>query len=175
MEEAWRRLGGNVAEEAMTSARPSDAAPGQAMARRLPARRRRSSRLSLYRCSYFRWKTSRQRAPANAIGTPIRAGKLYPNPIATGMPPRKAPTALPRVNVPRARANSPFFICACAVYVILKNRLQRGPLRENVRGGGKKKIPAAPRMKPREPPLWALTDSNRRPSACKADALNQLS
>ena len=39
----------------------------------------------------------------------------------------------------------------------------------------KKNIPAAPRMKPREPPLWALTDSNRRPSACKADALNQLS
>ena len=26
-----------------------------------------------------------------------------------------------------------------------------------------------------ETPLWALTDSNRRPSACKADALNQLS
>ncbi len=24
-------------------------------------------------------------------------------------------------------------------------------------------------------PSWALTDSNRRPSACKADALNQLS
>ena len=24
-------------------------------------------------------------------------------------------------------------------------------------------------------PAWALTDSNRRPSACKADALNQLS
>ena len=24
-------------------------------------------------------------------------------------------------------------------------------------------------------PKWALTDSNRRPSACKADALNQLS
>ena len=23
--------------------------------------------------------------------------------------------------------------------------------------------------------LWSLTDSNRRPSACKADALNQLS
>jgi hypothetical protein len=23
--------------------------------------------------------------------------------------------------------------------------------------------------------MWALTDSNRRPSACKADALNQLS
>ena len=23
--------------------------------------------------------------------------------------------------------------------------------------------------------LWALTDSNRRPSACKADALNQRS
>ena len=23
--------------------------------------------------------------------------------------------------------------------------------------------------------LWAFTDSNRRPSACKADALNQLS
>ena len=98
MEEAWRRLGGNVAEEAMTSARPSDAASGQALARRLPARRRRSSRLSLYRCSYFRWKTSRQRAPANAIGTPIRAGKLYPNPIATGIPPRKAPTALPRLK-----------------------------------------------------------------------------
>ena len=27
----------------------------------------------------------------------------------------------------------------------------------------------------RPSPLWALTDSNRRPSACKADALNQLS
>gem|GEM_PF-601208 len=27
----------------------------------------------------------------------------------------------------------------------------------------------------RKHPLWALTDSNRRPSACKADALNQLS
>ena len=25
------------------------------------------------------------------------------------------------------------------------------------------------------PRWWALTDSNRRPSACKADALNQLS
>ena len=25
------------------------------------------------------------------------------------------------------------------------------------------------------PLWWALTDSNRRPSACKADALNQLS
>ena len=25
------------------------------------------------------------------------------------------------------------------------------------------------------PAWWALTDSNRRPSACKADALNQLS
>ena len=24
-------------------------------------------------------------------------------------------------------------------------------------------------------PVWAFTDSNRRPSACKADALNQLS
>ena len=24
-------------------------------------------------------------------------------------------------------------------------------------------------------PLWAFTDSNRRPSACRADALNQLS
>ena len=23
--------------------------------------------------------------------------------------------------------------------------------------------------------VWVLTDSNRRPSACKADALNQLS
>ena len=23
--------------------------------------------------------------------------------------------------------------------------------------------------------MWAFTDSNRRPSACKADALNQLS
>ena len=42
--------------------------------------------------SYFLWKISRQMAPANAIGTPIRAGKLYPNPIATGIPPRKAPT-----------------------------------------------------------------------------------
>ena len=27
----------------------------------------------------------------------------------------------------------------------------------------------------RPSPLWALTASNRRPSACKADALNQLS
>ena len=36
MEEAWRRLGGSVAEKAMTSARPSDAASGQALARRLP-------------------------------------------------------------------------------------------------------------------------------------------
>ena len=27
----------------------------------------------------------------------------------------------------------------------------------------------------RYPLEWALTDSNRRPSACKADALNQLS
>ena len=26
-----------------------------------------------------------------------------------------------------------------------------------------------------ETPQWTLTDSNRRPSACKADALNQLS
>ena len=26
-----------------------------------------------------------------------------------------------------------------------------------------------------ETPLWALRDSNPRPSACKADALNQLS
>ena len=26
-----------------------------------------------------------------------------------------------------------------------------------------------------QPFLWTLTDSNRRPSACKADALNQLS
>jgi hypothetical protein len=25
------------------------------------------------------------------------------------------------------------------------------------------------------PFLWALTDSDRRPSACRADALNQLS
>ena len=37
-----------------------------------------------------------------------------------------------------------------------------------------KKIPAAPKGH-RETPQWALTDSNRRPSACKADALNQLS
>ena len=37
-----------------------------------------------------------------------------------------------------------------------------------------KKIPQRPKSL-REPPLWALTDSNRRPSACKADALNQLS
>lgn len=50
--------------------------------------------------SYFLWKISRQMAPANAIGTPIRAGKLYPNPIATGIPPRKAPMALPRLKAP---------------------------------------------------------------------------
>ena len=37
-----------------------------------------------------------------------------------------------------------------------------------------KKIPATPKGH-RETPQWALTDSNRRPSACKADALNQLS
>ena len=39
---------------------------------------------------------------------------------------------------------------------------------------GHKKIPAVPKDY-KETPLWALTDSNRRPSACKADALNQLS
>ena len=39
---------------------------------------------------------------------------------------------------------------------------------------GKKNIPAIPKDY-RETPQWALTDSNRRPSACKADALNQLS
>ena len=39
---------------------------------------------------------------------------------------------------------------------------------------GQKKIPAVPKDY-KETPLWALTDSNRRPSACKADALNQLS
>ena len=33
----------------------------------------------------------------------------------------------------------------------------------------KKKLPIVEQL------LWALTDSNRRPSACKADALNQLS
>ena len=92
--DTWRKRGGESHDLCQTF----HAASGQALARRLPARRRRSSRLSLYRCSYFRWKTSRQRAPANAIGTPIRAGKLYPNPIATGMPPRKAPTALPRLK-----------------------------------------------------------------------------
>ena len=27
----------------------------------------------------------------------------------------------------------------------------------------------------KHPPVWALRDSNPRPSACKADALNQLS
>ncbi len=37
-----------------------------------------------------------------------------------------------------------------------------------------KKIPAAPKNHG-ETPLWALRDSNPRPSACKADALNQLS
>ena len=30
-------------------------------------------------------------------------------------------------------------------------------------------------MQPSSEWWWALTDSNRRPSACKADALNQLS
>ena len=40
----------------------------------------------------------------------------------------------------------------------------------------KKKSPQSLRREDHEePPLWALTDSNRRPSACKADALNQLS
>ena len=39
-----------------------------------------------------------------------------------------------------------------------------------------KKSPRNLRRESREEtPLWALTDSNRRPSACKADALNQLS
>ena len=40
-----------------------------------------------------------------------------------------------------------------------------------------KKIPAAEKLISyhEETPQWALTDSNRRPSACKADALNQLS
>ena len=40
--------------------------------------------------------------------------------------------------------------------------------------GGIKKIPRTPKNHGGTP-LWALTDSNRRPSACKADALNQLS
>lgn len=40
-----------------------------------------------------------------------------------------------------------------------------------------KKIPAAEKLISyhEETPLWALRDSNPRPSACKADALNQLS
>ena len=41
----------------------------------------------------------------------------------------------------------------------------------------KQKIPAAEKLISyhEETPLWALRDSNPRPSACKADALNQLS
>ena len=42
------------------------------------------------------------------------------------------------------------------------------------------KLPLGTKKKNRQAPevlvyWWALTDSNRRPSACKADALNQLS
>ena len=39
----------------------------------------------------------------------------------------------------------------------------------------RKKNSLQPRKITGKHPLWALTDSNRRPSACKADALNQLS
>ncbi len=39
----------------------------------------------------------------------------------------------------------------------------------------KKSLQSLRREDHRETPQWALTDSNRRPSACKADALNQLS
>ena len=39
----------------------------------------------------------------------------------------------------------------------------------------KQKFPATSEKITGKTPLWALTDSNRRPSACKADALNQLS
>ncbi len=39
----------------------------------------------------------------------------------------------------------------------------------------KKRKTLQPRRTTGYHPKWALTDSNRRPSACKADALNQLS
>ena len=40
----------------------------------------------------------------------------------------------------------------------------------------KQQIYSLPHLATLETTLWwALTDSNRRPSACKADALNQLS
>ena len=41
--------------------------------------------------------------------------------------------------------------------------------------GGDMKNPCNPEGPQGKHPLVALTDSNRRPSACKADALNQLS
>ncbi len=49
---------------------------------------------------------------------------------------------------------------------------------EVIQGGpryGAKKISLQSRKTTGKHPMWALTDSNRRPSACKADALNQLS
>ena len=41
--------------------------------------------------------------------------------------------------------------------------------------GAGQKISLQSRKTTGKHPMWALTDSNRRPSACKADALNQLS
>ena len=56
---------------------------------------------------------------------------------------------------------------------------ESGPGGPPVRVSELKKVGATPTKKrgsQSEPLfLWALTDSNRRPSACKADALNQLS
>ena len=45
---------------------------------------------------------------------------------------------------------------------------------ETLQRKNKKKSPAIPKDYGGTP-LWALRDSNPRPSACKADALNQLS
>jgi valyl-tRNA synthetase len=42
----------------------------------------------------------KMRPLADAALEKLRAGKLYPNPIATGIPPRKAPMALPRLKAP---------------------------------------------------------------------------
>ena len=53
------------------------------------------------------------------------------------------------------------------------NQEQWGASDQKMMLGNKKSL--QPRKATGNHPKWALTDSNRRPSACKADALNQLS
>ena len=64
------------------------------------------------------------------------------------------------------------FIFALSFFATLRKRL-----RDDEPGGSNPYIytKKRPDFSSRVSWLWALTDSNRRPSACKADALNQLS